>query len=53
LAEALRTDPNYLILGEKTQEAGNGFMDEATKLLSKIVDPKMQEMLLKQIKALV
>lgn len=50
LANALQTDPNYLILGEK---ADNGFMNEAAELFSKITDPKMQEMLLKQIRALV
>ena len=52
LAKALETDPNYLILGEKAPEA-NGFMNEAEGLFSKITDPKMQEMLLKQIRALV
>ena len=53
LAEALQTDPNYLILGEKTPEADNRFVNEATELLSKITDPMVQEMLLKQIRALV
>lgn len=52
LAKALETDPNYLILGEKAPEA-NGFMNEAEGLFSKITDPKVQEMLLKQIRALV
>jgi transcriptional regulator with XRE-family HTH domain len=50
LANALQTDSNYLVLGEK---ADNGFMNEAAKLFSKITDPKMQKMLLKQIRALV
>ena len=53
LAEVLQTDPNYLILGEKTSEADNRFVNEAAELLSKITDPKVQEMLLKQIRALV
>ena len=53
LAEVLQTDPNYLILGEKTSEADNRFVNEAAELLSKITDPKAQEMLLKQIRALV
>lgn len=53
LADVLQTDPNYLILGEKAPEAANGFMNEATELFSKITVPKVQEMLLKQIRALV
>ena len=53
LANALQTDPNYLILGEKAPEVANGFMNEAEGLFSKITDPKVQEMLLKQIRALV
>ena len=53
LANALQTDPNYLILGEKALEVANGFMNEAEGLFSKITDPKVQEMLLKQIRALV
>ena len=53
LAEVLQTDPNYLILGEKTPEADNRFVNVAAELLSKITDPKVQEMLLKQIRALV
>ena len=53
LANALETDPNYLIMGEKAPEADNRFMDEAADLLSKITDPKVQELLLKQIRALV
>lgn len=53
LANALQTDPNYLILGEKATKADNGFMNEAAELFSKITDPKVQEMLLKQIRALV
>ena len=53
LTKALETDPNYLILGEKAPEVANGFMNEAEGLFSKITDPKVQEMLLKQIRALV
>ena len=53
LAKALETDPNYLILGEKAPEVANGFVNEAEGLFSKITDPKVQEMLLKQIRALV
>ena len=53
LANALETDPNYLIMGEKAPESDNRFMDEAADLLSKITDPKVQELLLKQIRALV
>lgn len=53
LAKALETDPNYLILGEKAPEVANGFMNEAEGLFSKITDPKVQEILLKQIRALV
>ena len=53
LAEALQTDPNYLILGEKAPETNNRFESEAAELFSKITDPKVQEMLLKQIRALV
>ena len=53
LAEALETDPNYLILGDKAPEFEYGFMDEMLELMSKITDPKMQEILLKQIRALV
>ena len=53
LAEALQTDPNYLILGEKTPEADNRFVNEAAELFLKITDPKVQKMLLKQIRALV
>lgn len=53
LANALETDPNYLIMGEKAPESDNRFMDEAADLLSKITDPKVQELLLKQIQALV
>lgn len=47
------TDPNYLILGDKAPEFECGFMDEMLELMSKITDPKMQEILLKQIRALV
>ena len=53
LADALQMDPNYLILGEKEETADTEFAAEAGVLLSKITDPKMQEMLLKQIRALV
>ena len=53
LAEALETDPNYLILGDKAPEFEYGFIAEMLELMSKITDPKMQEMLLKQIRALV
>ena len=53
LAKALETDPNYLIMGEKAPEVANGFMNEAEGLFSKITDSKVQEMLLKQIRALV
>ena len=53
LAKALETDPNYLIMGEKASESDNRFVNEAVELFSKITDPKMQEMLLKQIRALV
>ena len=41
LANALQTDPNYLILGEKATKADDGFMNEAAELFSKITDPKM------------
>lgn len=53
LAKALETDPNYLIMGEKVPESDNGFMDEAAELLSRVTDPRVQELLLKQIRALV
>lgn len=53
LAKVLETDPNYLIMGKKATEVANGFMNEAEGLFSKITDPKVQEMLLKQIRALV
>lgn len=53
LAEVLGTDPNYLILGDKAPEFEYGFMDEMLELMSKITEPKMQEILLKQIRALV
>ena len=53
LAKALETDPNYLIMGKKATESDNRFVDEAADLLSKITDPKVQELLLKQIRALV
>ncbi len=53
LAKALETDPNYLILGEKEEAADTGFAAEAGVLLSKITDSKIQEMLMKQIRALV
>ncbi len=53
LAKALETDPNYLILGKKEEAADTGFAAEAGVLLSKITDSKIQELLLKQIRALV
>ena len=53
LAEALQTDPNYLILGQKSPETDDGFVSEATTLLSRITDPTVQKMLIKQIRALV
>ena len=53
LAKALEADPNYLIMGKKATESNNRFVDEAADLLSKITDPKVQELLLKQIRALV
>ena len=53
LAKVLETDPNYLIMGKKATESDNRFVDEAADLLSKITDPKVQELLLKQIRALV
>ena len=53
LAKALGTDPNYLILGKKEEKADNGFESEAGALFLQITDPKIQEMLLKQIRALV
>ena len=53
LANALQTDPNYLIMGEKAPKSDNGFMDEVAELLSRITDPKVQEMPLKQIRVLV
>ena len=53
LAKVLKTDPNYLIMGEKASESDNRFVNEAVELFSKITDPKMQEMLLKQTRALV
>ena len=52
-AKVLKTDPNYLIMGEKASESDNRFVNEAVELFSKITDSKMQEMLLKQIRALV
>ena len=53
LAKALVTDPNFLIMGEKAPESDSRFMDEVAELLSKITDSKVQELLLKQIRALV
>jgi hypothetical protein len=38
---------------ESSRKLTTGFMNEAAGLFSKITDPKMQEMLLKQIRALV
>ena len=37
LANALQTDPNYLILGEKATKADDGFMNEAAELFSGFV----------------
>ncbi|MBQ8950110.1 MAG: hypothetical protein IJ065_02965 [Eubacterium sp.] len=53
MAKALGTDPNYLILGEKKETDDTGFVFEVGVLVSKIMDPKVQEILLKQIRALV
>ena len=53
LQKVLGTDPNYLILGKKEGKADNDFESEAGALFSKITDPKIQKMLLKQIRALV
>lgn len=53
LAKALGTDPNYLILGEKEDADDTGFVAKAETLLFQITDPKVQEMILKQIRALI
>lgn len=53
LAKALETDPNYLIMGEKEEAGDNIFLADAVALLSRITDSKVQEMLLKQIQALI
>ena len=52
LAIVLQTDPNYLILGNVENEVDDTFINEASVLLAKITDPLVQEMLLKQIRAL-
>ena len=51
LADALDTDPNYLILGE--EEKPTPYAAEMTSLFNKITDPKTQQVLYIQIKALV
>ena len=51
LADALDTDPNYLILGEKEQ--ASSYAAEMYSLFNKITDPKTQQILYIQIKALV
>ena len=53
LAKALETDPNYLIMGVKEEAGDNIFLVDAVALLSRITDSKVQEMLLKQIQALI
>ena len=53
LARVLETDSNYLFLGNDTDEGDNAFMAETEMLLSKITDPAVQGILLKQIRALV
>ena len=50
LADALGTDPNYLILGEKEQ--ASSYASEMYSLFNKITDPKTQQLLYIQIKAL-
>ena len=52
LANALDTDPNYLILGEQ-DKAPTSYVAEMTSLFNKITDPKTQQVLYVQIKALV
>ena len=52
LANALDTDPNYLILGEQ-DKAPTSYAAEMTALFNKITDPKTQQVLYIQIKALV
>ena len=53
LARALKTDPNYLLLGNEENENDSAFMTEARAILSKITDSSVQEVLLKQLRALV
>ena len=53
LAKVLKTDPNYLIMGKKEEAGDNTFLADAVALLSRITDSKVQEMLLKQIQALI
>lgn len=52
LADALGTDPNYLILGEQ-DESPTSYSAEMTSLFNKITDLKTQQILYIQIKALV
>ncbi len=52
LAEALGTDPNYLIQGEK-EESPSTLVKEIYSLINKITDQKTQQILYIQIKALV
>ncbi len=52
LAEALGTDPNYLIQGEK-EESPSALVKEICSLINKITDQKTQQILYIQIKALV
>ena len=52
LADALGTDPNYLILGEQDQSP-TPYAAEMTSLFNRITDPKTQQVLYIQIKALV
>ncbi len=52
LAEALGTDPNYLIQGEK-EESPSTLVKEIYSLVNKITDQKTQQILYIQIKALV
>lgn len=51
LARVLETDFNYLLLGNDTDEGDNAYMAETEMLLSKITDPAVQGILLKQIRA--
>lgn len=51
LAEALGTDPNYLILGEKEEDPAS-LSTEICSLINKITDQKTRQILYIQIKAL-